>query len=141
LALPSFNIEGTSFIAFFSALSVFEGESFNASNANFSVTTLLTGVLARLASFVVLIHEGSSGASLDTISFVKVAFLVAFSTGLQSGIAVLAGGIDTLLAGSVDLEEFISAGVNTVILFKHLGGFAFVASVGSFALKAVLFTV
>jgi len=139
--LFSFNTEGLSFLAFLNALSVFEGESFNASNADFSISTLLAGVLARLASLVVVIHESSSGASLDARSLVKEATGIAFSAGLQSCIAFFTGGVDTGLAGSVDLEEFVSAGVNAVIAFKQLGGFASVAGVGAFALNAVLLAV
>lgn len=130
-----------SFLAFLNALSVFEGKSFNASNADFSISTLLAGVLARLASLAVLIHEGSGRASLDASSLVKVATGIAFSTGLQSCIAFFTGGVDTGLAGSVGLEEFVSAGVNAVIAFKKLGGFASVAGVGAFALDAVLLAV
>ena len=56
-------------------------------------------------------------------------------------IAFFTGSVDTGLAGSVDLEEFVSAGVNAVIAFKQLGGFASVAGVGAFALNAVLLAV
>lgn len=139
--MSSFNTEGLSFLAFLSALSVFESKSFNASNADFSISTLLAGVLARLASLVVVIHESSSRASLDAGSLVKEATGIAFSTGLQTLIAFFAGGVDTGLAGSLDLEESVSAGVNAVIAFKKLGGFASVAGVGAFALNAVLFAV
>ncbi len=109
LARFSFNVEGASFIAFLDTFSVFEGKSLDAGSTDFSISTVFAGVLARLASFVVVIHEGSSGASLDTVSFVKVSISIAFSTSLQSSIAFLAVVVKTVLAFAVDLEEFISA--------------------------------
>lgn len=141
LARFSFNVEGASFIAFLDTFSVFEGKSLDAGSTDFSISTVLTGVLARLASFAVVIHEGSSRASLDTVAFIKVSISIAFSTSLQSSIAFLAVVVKTVLAFAVDLEEFISAGVNTVLAFKKFRSFAFVASVRADAVNAVLLAV
>jgi hypothetical protein len=97
--------------------------------------------LTRLASFVIFIHEGTSGASFDTSSLVKDASFVTFSTGLESGIAVFAGVIDAVLAFSVKFEESISTFIDTFVSSEDLRGFAFVASVGSITVDTVGFTV